>query len=159
MIPYARNPRKNEAAVDAVAASIKEFGFQQPIVVDGRGVIVCGDTRFKAARRLGLAEVPVQVARDLTPQQAKAYRIADNRLAEIAEWDEELLSLELQELKEQGLDPDVLGFSERELNELLDGEGEPGLTESDDVPAGFFWSIPWRSLCGGTEGGAGPSGG
>lgn len=85
VIPYARNPRKNDEAVDAVAASITEFGFQQPIVVDAKGVIVCGDTRYKAARRLGLTEVPVQVAKGLTPQQIKAYRIADNRLAEIAE--------------------------------------------------------------------------
>lgn len=161
VIPYARNPRKNEAAVDAVAASIAEFGFQQPIVVDAKGVIVCGDTRYKAARRIGMTEVPVQVATGLTPAQVKAYRIADNRLSEIAEWDEDLLALEVEELKEQDPDLDLsllLGFTERELNELLDGEGEPGLTEPDDIPEppevpvtepGDMWLLgEHRLLCG-----------
>ncbi len=78
VIPYARNPRANDAAVDAVAASIKEFGFRQPIVVDEAGVIVAGHTRFKAARRLGLDEVPVHVAQGLTEAQIKAYRLAES---------------------------------------------------------------------------------
>ena len=82
VIPYARNPRKNDPAVKHVTASIKEFGFQQPIVVDKEGVIVVGHTRLKAAQQLGMTEVPVTVAYKLTPQQAKAYRIADNKTAE-----------------------------------------------------------------------------
>ena len=77
--PYERNPRLNDNAVDAVAASLKEFGFRQPIVIDGDGVIVCGHTRYKAAKKLGLAKVPVHVAKDLTPEQVKAYRLADNK--------------------------------------------------------------------------------
>ena len=78
--PYDNNPRINDDAVDAVAASLKEFGFRQPIVVDGDGVIVCGHTRYKAAQQLGLKKVPVHVATDLSPDQIKAYRIADIRL-------------------------------------------------------------------------------
>src|SRR3989304_2593936 len=89
--PYAGNPRQNDAAVDAVAASIKEFGFRQPIVVDIDGVIICGHTRYKAAQKLGLQEVPVHVATDLTPAQIKAYRIADNKTADLAVWDYQLL--------------------------------------------------------------------
>jgi ParB-like chromosome segregation protein Spo0J len=75
--PYDKNPRVNEDAVDAVAASLREFGFRQPIVVDADGVIICGHTRWKAARKLGLAKVPVHVAQDLSPEQVNAYRIAD----------------------------------------------------------------------------------
>src|SRR5918995_7348977 len=93
--PYENNPRINDDAVDAVAASIREFGFRQPIVVDAEGVIICGHTRFKAAQKLGLEKVPVHVAKDLTPEQIKAYRIADNQTASLAEWDQELLPLEL----------------------------------------------------------------
>ena len=85
-IPYARNPRKNDGAVTKVKASIQEFGFQQPIVVDKDGIIVAGHTRHKAAMELGLTEVPVVVASDLTPAQIKAYRIADNRVNEEASW-------------------------------------------------------------------------
>ena len=82
--PYDRNPRDNDAAVDAVAESIERFGFRQPIVVDEAGVIVCGHTRFKAAQKLGLDEAPVHVATDLTPEQIRAYRIADNKTNEFA---------------------------------------------------------------------------
>ena len=83
--PYDRNPRDNDDAVDAVAASIRQFGFRQPIVVDDLGVIICGHTRYKAALKLGLRQVPVHVAKDLTPDQVRAYRIADNKTAELAE--------------------------------------------------------------------------
>jgi len=89
--PYPGNPRQNDAAVDAVAASIKEFGFRQPIVVDPEGVIVVGHTRYKAALKLGLETVPVHVARGLTPIQIKAYRIADNKTSDLATWDLNLL--------------------------------------------------------------------
>ncbi|MFM7976958.1 MAG: ParB N-terminal domain-containing protein, partial [Pirellula sp.] len=84
--PYPNNPRINDDAVDAVASSIKEFGFRQPIVVDTDGVIICGHTRFKAAQKLGLEKVPIHVATDLTPEQIKAYRIADNKSSELADW-------------------------------------------------------------------------
>lgn len=93
--PYPNNPRDNDQAIDAVAESIRRFGFRQPIVVDADGVIVCGHTRWKAAQKLGLAEAPVHVARDLTPDQARAYRVADNKTAEIAEWNLDLLPAEL----------------------------------------------------------------
>jgi ParB-like chromosome segregation protein Spo0J len=85
--PYAHNPRDNDHAVEAVAASIREFGFRQPIVVDETGTIIAGHTRDKAARKLGLKQVPVHVATDLTPAQIKAYRLADNKTAEHADWD------------------------------------------------------------------------
>ena len=93
--PYENNPRLNDAAVDAVGASIKEFGFRQPIVVDDAGVIIVGHTRYKAALKLGMTEVPVHVAVCLSPAQAKAYRIADNQTATIATWDDDKLYQEL----------------------------------------------------------------
>src|SRR5688500_16657726 len=95
IIPYDNNPRLNDAAVDAVAESIKQFGFRQPIVVDEHGVIVVGHTRYKAALKLGLETVPVHVAVGLTPAQLKAYRIADNQTARLSEWDYDRLPIEL----------------------------------------------------------------
>src|SRR6185295_4571295 len=85
--PYERNPRVNDAAVAAVAASIKEFGFRAPVVVDEHDEIIVGHTRWKASKKLGLEFIPVHVAAGLTPAQIKAYRIADNKTAEIADWD------------------------------------------------------------------------
>lgn len=117
--PYEKNPRRNDKAVQAVAESIREFGFRQPIVVDGDGVIVVGHTRYKAALKLGLKSVPVHVAADLTPQQARAYRLADNRTAENAEWDVDLLPIELGELRDEGFDLKLAGFSDKELAEYL----------------------------------------
>jgi ParB-like chromosome segregation protein Spo0J len=117
--PYEKNPRRNDKAVQAVAESIREFGFRQPIVVDGDGVIVVGHTRYKAALKLGLKSVPVHVAADLTPQQARAYRLADNRSAENAEWDVDLLPIELGELRDEGFDLKLAGFSDKELAEYL----------------------------------------
>jgi len=97
-IPYARNPRKiSEAAVAAVAGSIREFGFKSPIIVDAAGTIINGHTRLMAARQLGLATVPVVIAADLTPAQCQAYRLADNRVAEFSEWDGDLLKIELDD--------------------------------------------------------------
>lgn len=93
--PYEHNPRSNDGAVDAVAASIKEFGWQQPIVVDKDGVIIAGHTRYKAAKKLGLKEAHVVVAENLTEEQAKAYRLADNKTGELAEWDFSALEEEL----------------------------------------------------------------
>ena len=133
--PYERNPRRNEAAVEAVARSIREYGFRQPIVVDAEGVIVVGHARWKAAKALGLAQVPVHVAAGLTPEQCRAYRIADNQTASIAEWDPERLPVELAALRGLGVDLDALGFDERELAEILAPAGTAGLTDPDDVPA------------------------
>jgi ParB-like chromosome segregation protein Spo0J len=117
--PYEGNPRLNDAAVDAVAESIRQFGVRQPIVVDEDGVIVVGHTRWKAAKKLGLQTVPVHVAADLTPEQRRAYRLADNKTAERAEWDVELLPIELGELRDEGVDLKLLGFSDKELAEYL----------------------------------------
>ena len=106
--PYKNNPRKNDKAVDAVAASIKAFGFKQPVVIDDNGEIIAGHTRLKAAKKLGIKTVPCIVADDLTPEQIKAYRLADNKTAELAEWDMELLPLELDDLQE--FDMTLFGF-------------------------------------------------
>ena len=133
--PYANNPRHNDHAVAAVAASIQAFGFRQPLVVDEQGMLVVGDTRLKAAKQLGLAVVPVHVAVGLTPAQCKAYRIADNKSAELADWNNDLLVQELADLQKMDFDVDLLGFSAEELNRLLDVEGGPGLSDPDDVPA------------------------
>ena len=89
LIPYARNPRRNQSAISKLTASIKEFVFRQPIVVDSDCVVVVGHTRLEVAKILGLDEVPVHVAKDMTPAQAKAYRLADNRTGEDANWDVE----------------------------------------------------------------------
>ena len=132
--PYENNPRLNDQAVDAVAESIARFGFRQPIVVDEAGVIICGHTRFKAATKMGLAEVPVHIATDLTPEQIRAYRIADNRTAELSEWNMELLPLELAELQDAGLDWSLLGFDDRELQKMLDHGAKAGLTDPDAIP-------------------------
>lgn len=131
--PYHLNPRQNDRAVSAVARSIREFGFRQPIVVDTEGVIVVGHTRYKAALLLELVTVPVHVAVDLTPEQAKAYRLADNKLGELAQWDLELLPAELAELQDLDFDLGVLGFTDRELASLLQNAVE-GLTDPDEIP-------------------------
>jgi ParB-like chromosome segregation protein Spo0J len=133
--PYDKNPRINDAAVDAVAASLKQFGFRQPIVVDEGMVIICGHTRWKAATKLGLAKVPVHVAKDLSPEQVKAYRIADNSTGDLATWDYDLLPLELKDLQAADFDLSVLGFDADELAKILDPDGTQGLTDPDDVPA------------------------
>ena len=100
LIPYINNPRNNENAVDKVASSIKEFGFKNPIVIDKNNVIINGHTRLLASKKLGLKEVPVIVADDLSEAQVKAFRIADNKTSEYAEWDEELLKIELEQLED-----------------------------------------------------------
>lgn len=111
--PYEGNPRRNDGAVQAVAASIREFGWRQPIVVDSDGTIIAGHTRYKAALALGMTDVPVVVASDLTPEQCAAYRLADNRVGELAEWDSELLAQELDGLAD--IDMSAFGFTEREI--------------------------------------------
>lgn len=114
--PYDQNPRVNDTAVDAVAESIRRFGFRQPIVVDPDGAIVCGHTRWKAALKLRLEQVPVHVARDLRPEQVRAYRIADNKTAEMADWNLDLLTSELAGLQGADLDWSLLGFDQDELS-------------------------------------------
>lgn len=98
IIPYERNPRKNDSAVDAVANSIKEFGFKVPVVIDKDGVIVCGHTRVKAAKKLGIEEIPCIMADDLDEEQIKAFRLADNKTSELSDWDNELLALEMSDI-------------------------------------------------------------
>jgi DNA modification methylase len=132
--PYPQNPRVNDAAVESVAKSIQEFGWRQPIVVDADGMIVVGHTRWKAAQKLGLHQVPVHVATELTPAQIKAYRIADNQTASIADWDYALLPLELADLKELDFDLNLLGFEPDDLAHYLDGDVATGLVDPDDVP-------------------------
>ena len=134
ILPYARNPRKNKHATEKVAASIKEFGFRQPIVVDSEMVIVAGHTRFYAAKKLKLKTVPVHIASDLSPVKAKAYRIADNRTHEEAQWDEELLGLELGELQEmQFPDLTLTGFDAAEIEQYLhlESSGEDDAAEGE----------------------------
>ncbi|MBS3821729.1 MAG: ParB N-terminal domain-containing protein, partial [Phycisphaerae bacterium] len=160
--PYESNPRDNDAAVEAVAASLREFGFRQPIVVDADGVIVVGHTRWKAAKKLGLAKVPVHVAKDLSPEQARAYRIADNQTNTLSDWDYELLPVELGELQSAEFDLELLGFDAEELGKLLESDVEPGLTDPDEAPEppddpttqrGDLWVLgDHRLLCGDAAG-------
>lgn len=124
--PYENNPRKNDPAVDAVAASIKEFGWQQPIVVDRDLVIIAGHTRWKAAKKLKCKVVPVLVAEGLTDEQVKAYRLADNKSGELAEWDEAMLFEELAQIGD--IDMTVFGF------DAIDDLTENGKTDEDSVP-------------------------
>ena len=130
VVPYEKNPRLNDQAVDAVASSIREFGFKVPIVVDSKGVVVSGHTRLKAAKKLGLAEVPVIVADDLDDTKIKAFRLADNKVAELAEWDESLLIKELEELDDLNYDMGQFDF-EFDLDDA-DGNGSDG-DGSDDI--------------------------
>ncbi len=160
VVPYARNPRKNVAAVAKVAASLKEFGWRQPIVVDSEMVIVVGHTRYLAAQQLGMETVPVHVAEGLSPVQVKAYRIMDNRSHEDSEWDDSLLALELAELNDEDFDLELTGFDDEELAEKLAAGivGTAGLTDPDEVPeppdeaitqSGDLWVLgDHRLLCG-----------
>lgn len=134
LIEYARNPRKNDHAVDRVAAAIHEFGFRVPVVAKSDGTVVDGHLRLKAAKKLGMTEVPVVLADDLTEVQIKAFRLSVNKVAEFAEWDNELLSLELEELGEFGFDLELTGFTLDEIEALTPEEIPPGLTDEDAVP-------------------------
>lgn len=127
--PYENNPRVNDKAVEAVAASIKEFGFKQPIVVDSQGVIVAGHTRYKAALSLGMDKVPVLVADDLTDEQVKAYRLADNKTAELAEWDFSALQEELDALD---MDMEMFGFADAEFDNVVADKSESEYDDSED---------------------------
>jgi site-specific DNA-methyltransferase (adenine-specific) len=132
--PYDRNPRFNDQAVEAVAKSITEYGFLNPIVVDADHVIICGHTRYRAALFLKLSEVPVIVADKLMPEQVKAYRIADNKTSEFATWDWDALTLEIKELQESERDLSILGFSSDVLEELLYQDQEDTIWDGETPP-------------------------
>jgi len=136
LLPYARNPRKNDHVVDQMAAAITEFGFRIPIIAKSTGEVVDGHLRLKAALRLGLETVPVILADDLTPAQIKAFRILANRSATWADWDEDLLRLELEELKLDDFDLALTGFDADELLEIMAGEEttSEGNTDEDAAP-------------------------
>src|SRR5450432_3938391 len=163
LIPYARNARKiPQEAIDKVAASLKEFGWRQPIVVDSERVVVAGHVRLLAAKQLGLEKVPVHVATDLTPGQIKAFRLMDNRSHQESGWDMELLGPELLDLQNLGYgNLELTGFDEQEIADFLSGAtspGQEGLTPDDDAPSlreapvtqpGELWVLgPHRLLCG-----------
>ena len=134
LIPYAKNSRTHsDQQVAQIAASIKEFGFRNPILVDGVGIIA-GHGRLMAAQKLGLDKVPTIDCSDMTPSQKKAYIIADNKLALNAGWDTAMLTIEMQELEDEGFDLELLGFDDKELNALLEPEIVEGLTDEDEVP-------------------------
>ena len=158
VIPYAKNPRKNDAAVDKVAGSLKEFGWRQPIVVDAEMVVIAGHTRLAAARKLKLDQVPIHIATDLTANQIKAYRIADNRVSQEAKWDDDLLALELADLDLENYDLSKTGFNDDELAALMAEAITEGLVDEDQVPPepetpvtvlGDIWQLGrHRVMCG-----------
>lgn len=135
LIPYAKNSRTHDdAQVAQIAASIREFGWTNPVLVDGSNGIIAGHGRVLAARKLGLKDVPVIELAEMTDLQRRAYVIADNKLALNAGWDEAVLALELQELGDLGFDVDLTGFSAEEIDALTPEEIAPGLTDEDAVP-------------------------
>ena len=147
LIPYARNARKiPQEAIDKVAASIQEFGWRQPIVVDSERVVVAGHVRLLAAKQLGLEKVPVHVATDLTPGQIKAFRLMDNRSHQESGWDMELLRPEIAELQALNVDVALAGFDAEEIAQFLDSAGS-----SDGKPPDSFKqydeSIPTAHEC------------
>jgi ParB-like chromosome segregation protein Spo0J len=159
LIPYARNPRTHtDAQVAQIAASIREFGWTNPVLVDGANGIIAGHGRVLAGHKLGLERVPVIELGHMSESQKCAYVLADNQLALNAGWDEALLRVELADLSELGFDLGLLGFAEGELERLLAGEGRTGLTEDDAAPAlpeqaithpGDLWLLgEHRLLCG-----------
>lgn len=129
--PYDKNPRVNDKAVDYVANSIKEFGFKVPIVIDKDGVIVAGHTRLKAAEKLGLESVPTITADDLTDEQIKAFRIADNKTAEFSEWNFDFLAEEIQDIND--IDMSLFGVDLSAFDEEPEIE-EDDFSENDDIP-------------------------
>lgn len=154
LIPYVNNPRHNENAVDAVASSIKHFGFKQPIVIDNKNEIVAGHTRLLASKKLGLKEVPVIIADDLNDTEIKAFRLADNKVAELADWDWSLLDSEFEELKESELDFDMeeFGFIDNDVLDMsyIDELDENGLSmtkgENDHFSMSFVFPIEKQEL-------------
>ena len=117
--PYKNNPRRSVKTIAKIVTSIKEFGFKQPLVLDKEGVIIVGHSRYLAAKELGLETVPCVIAKELTPQQIRAYRIADNRIAQDGEWDTDLLAIELSEINNSDFDFTKTGFTQAELESLI----------------------------------------
>jgi ParB-like chromosome segregation protein Spo0J len=117
-VDYARNPRKNDHAIDRVAAAIKEFGFRVPIIAKSDGLVVDGHLRLKAAKKLGMEVIPVVLADDLSDAQIKAFRLSVNKMAELADWDMDLLKIEFEELDGLGFDLDLTGFDAGEIEGL-----------------------------------------
>src|SRR5215467_793284 len=159
LIPYARNPRKNDASVDRMAASIQEFGFKIPVLARSSGEIVDGHLRLKAAKKLGITQVPVILCDEWTEAQVKAFRLMVNRSVSWAEWDAELVSLELLDLKGLDFDLGLTGFDSTELDRYLAGvDATLGLTDEDAAPdppeipvsrSGDLWMLGrHRVLCG-----------
>ena len=159
LVYYVKNPRKNDTAVGAVAKSIEEFGFKIPILIDDNNEIIAGHTRLKAAQSLELEKVPVIRVSDLTPEQIKAFRIADNKLGEISEWDKDLLVSELSDLKQFDFDLDLTGFNEFEISSMLPdfidnssadgsiyGGGITGGSPPEDFPS-YDDDIPTEHRC------------
>ena len=148
IIPYEKNPRKNDEAVEYVANSIKEFGFKVPIIIDKNNVIVTGHTRLKAAKKLGMEEVPVILADDLTDEQIKAFRLADNKVAEYATWDDDLLKMELGDLE---LDMSEFGFDmdfDVQEEEIIQDE-IPDIPEEPKSKMGQIYQLGnHRLMCG-----------
>ena len=132
-IQFARNPRKNDHAVDKIAAAIKEFGFRVPIIAKSDGLIVDGHLRFKAAKKLGLKTVPVMLADDMTDHQIKAFRITVNNMSNLATWDFDMLSVEVDELNECKYDVSVIGFTNQELAELIGSPNEIDVNEDEKL--------------------------
>jgi ParB-like chromosome segregation protein Spo0J len=156
---YVRNPRKNDAAVGRMCASIREFGFKIPCLVRGDGEVVDGHLRLKAARKLGIAEVPVILCDEWSPAQVKAFRLMVNRSVMWADWDEELLALELQEIQKADFDLRLRGFDPSEIDDLLALDDEekanatPPLPDSPVSRLGDLWLLgPHRVLCGDATG-------
>ena len=156
--PYSNNPRKlTPKAIEKVAQSLKEFGFRQPIVVDANNTIVVGHTRYQASRKLGYTQVPITKINNLTKEQINAYRIADNRTNEEAEWDDELLALEIKDLEMKDFDISLTGMDKPELDKIL-FEEKQGNTDDDEVPEapeepitkpGDIWQLGnHRIICG-----------
>ena len=150
VIPYDNNPRQNDEAVEGVKESIRQFGFKVPMVIDENNVIVCGHTRYKASKELGLEEIPCIRADDLTDEQIKAFRLADNKVSEVASWDLEKLSIELAEIDD--IDMSAFGFEDIELGEIENVE-----IEEDEIPenvetrckTGDLWKLgEHRLICG-----------
>ena len=139
--PYDHNPRNNDGAVAAVAASIKEFGFKVPIVIDREGVIVAGHTRYKAAKQLGLESVPCITADDLSEEQVRAFRLADNKVGELAGWDFDLLNMELAGIEE--LDMSQFGFDPAEMLQELEEVHEDEIPEEVEgrTVLGDLWEL------------------
>ena len=155
LVFYARNPRKNDAAVDRMCGSIREFGFKIPVLARSDGEVVDGHLRLKAARKLGITEIPVILCDEWTEAQVKAFRIMVNRSVTWAEWDEELLAIELQELNAEDFDLSLTGFDQREIDGLLAIPEEEEANAAPPLPAnpasrlGDLWLCgKHRVLCG-----------